>query len=170
MSSDRVTGLAETYALFGTLDDAAREELGVELAIIAREGLQAQQAATPRLTSALASGLSLKLELDKLRARFGLLGLKSGRARLFYGRFVNFGRRAQTVLVERRRRVNGQLRLEPGRRRKRASDIVKRYSLRVKARAPVNFIDAPGRDFERLAAGQLAEFWSRTVDRAGGRA
>lgn len=166
MSAEAVRGLAATYALLGDIPDAAREQLGVELAILAREGLAAQKAAAPKDTSALSGGLSMQLSLRKLSVQFGLLGLRKGRSNLFYGRIVNSGRAAQTVLVQRRRRVKGFLRTSRG--RKRAEDISSTYTLKVKARAPIPFIDAPGVDFEQLAAGQLAEFWTHLLARAGG--
>ncbi len=165
MVGNRVQGLADTYALFGALPDAARDELGIELAILAREGLAAQKAAAPEDTGALSAGLSMQLQIDQLRVRFGLLGLTGSRSNLFYGRIVNFGRSAQTVLVQRRRRVNGSLRVYRG--RKRLEDISVTYSLPVKARDAVPFIDAAGADFGDVAAGQLAEFWARTLARAG---
>lgn len=164
MSGGAAQGLAEAYAVLGAVPEAAKEELGVELAIIARDALSIQQAAAPSDTGALRAGLSLQLLIQRLTVRIGLIGLKGGRASLFYGRIVNFGRRAQTVLVQRRRRVNGQLR--SSRRRKVAADIAATYPLKVRPRAAVDFIGAPGVAFERDALGRLAEYWSRVLARA----
>lgn len=187
MSGTNVNGLAEQFAFFDNLPQAAREELGVELAIIGREGLAAQKAivaARAHDTGRLEAGLSVQLLVDQLKVRMGLIGVAAtsksatrhaakkggGDPRnygdLFYGRIVYFGRRAQTVMVERRRRVNGALRQQKGR-RKRASDIVSRYAMRIEARAAIPFIDAPGPLFERDALGQLGEYWSRVLNRAG---
>ena len=158
-------GLAEAYAILGSIPDAAREELGVELAIIGREGLAIQQAATPVDTGALRGALAIKLLIAKLTVRIGLFGYGSSKRGLYYARFVNFGRSARTVLVQRRRRVEGGLRLKN--RRKVAADIAATYRLKVKARKAVDFINAPGRAFEGEAVQQLAEYWSRVLARAG---
>jgi hypothetical protein len=181
--ADKVKGLAEAYSLFGRLPNAARDQLGVELAIIGREILAEQRQQVAKDTGALSAGLSLWLMLEQLRVRVGLIGLRgssrvspSKRAKgrnygnLFYGRFVEFGRRAQTVLVQRRRRVAtrtsnyGILRTSRG--RKVTADIVSTYSLKVKARDPHPYIKVEGA--QDIAAGQLAEFWSRTFGRAEG--
>lgn len=61
--------------------------------------------------------------------------------------------------VQRRRRVNGRLRTQSRGSRKRASDIVKSYSLKVKARAGTYFIEAP--DLAQIADGKIAAFWDR---------
>jgi hypothetical protein len=183
MAEDGLRGLSGTINLFDRLPQAAREELGVELVLLGREGLAAQRAATPDDTGQLKAGLSLQAVLADLKVRIGLIG-QAAKSRgalrraakvkgatpqnfgdLFYGRIVYFGRKAQTVLVQRRRRVGGVLRTQN--RRKRAEDIVKTYSMKVQARSGVPYIDAPGRDFDQTAAGQLAEYWSRTLNRAG---
>jgi hypothetical protein len=132
---NRVDGLAETYSMFGRIPDAAREQLGVEMARIGYEVLAGQKQDVAKSTGELEQGLSLKLMIDRLRVQVGLLGLTGARSRLFYGRIVERGRRAQTVLVQRRRRVGNKLRLGPGR-RKRVQDIASVYSLRVPAMAP----------------------------------
>ena len=175
MSADRVQGLAAAYAMFDRLPDAAREQLGVELAIIGRDILAQQRAAAPKGgTGYLEAGLSLALYLDNLRIRVGLLGLKRNRSKRnytdrYYGRFVEFGRSAQTVLVQRRKRVlvggsnRGILRSSRG--RKRAEDIVATYRLKVKARDPRPFVQLP--DAGAIAAQRLADFWSGTLNRAG---
>ena len=163
-----VDGVEAAGQMFDRLPDAAREQLGVELVILGREGLAAQKAmvaAQAYDTGRLEGGLSIQLLVDQLKVRIGLIGVKRGRASLFYGRIVNFGRKAQTVIVQRRRRVDGKLRVARG--RKMAADIAATYRLKVKARPAIPFIDAPGKSFEADAAAQLAEYWSRVFARAG---
>jgi hypothetical protein len=183
MRSNQVDGLAETYSMLGRLPEAAREQVGVEMALIGYEVLRAQKRDVDKHTGALAAGLSLQLELDELRVRVGLIGMKarsksalraarkSGRAPgesfgdLYYGRFVEFGRKAQTVLVERRRRVGGLLRTQSRGSRKRAEDIAATYSMKVKARAPRPFVhvDRP----EIRAEQRLAGFWAEVLANSG---
>ncbi|MGY2732809.1 hypothetical protein [Sphingomonas sp. UYP23] len=170
---DRIQGLADTYAMLGALPDAARDEAGVELAQISRDFLALQQVRVPKDTGALEAGLTFAVNFDSLRARIGLLGLKSARsgkinlAKLFYGIIVDKGRSAQTVIVERRRRVNGQLRSEDGRNRKRVEDIVSTYSLHVKAREAVEFIELSESEIDDIATRRLADFWDNAMSKAG---
>jgi hypothetical protein len=184
VQTNRVDGLAEIYSMFGRMTAAAREQLGVEMERIGTEILAAQRRDVPKLTGALGSGLSVQMQIEELRVRIGLIGIKArsrsalrraqrqGRAPgesfgdLYYGRFVEYGRRAQVVLVQRRRRFNGRLRTES--RRKRADDVAATYSMKVPAMAPRPFVhvDRP----EINAEQQLANFWSKVVSNAGGRA
>ncbi len=172
MASEKLRGLAEATAMMDRLPGDAEEQLGVELAIIGREILADQRALTPKDTGELAAGLSLRLFLDNLKLRVGLLGQrnKKGRNRsgrlgkrtsnlldLYYGRFVALGRSAQTVLVTRkvsRRRKAGK------------NDVGKPYRLRVKAKEARDFIRVPGA--VDTATGQLAQFWSRLLARREG--
>lgn len=193
MSRNRVRGLAEANALFNGLPAAAAHELADQIGRISRDVLAIQQGAAPRDTGALRGGLTVQLLTERLRARVGLLanfsggGRSNGRLRrnnyggYFYGRFVNFGRKAQTVLVTRRlkRRVKGngrngtkrtvtylgaQARL---RRRgpNRGTPIGSPYKLRVKERAAREFVHlAAARD---LATQRMADFWGRVLPAAG---
>lgn len=184
MASNRVDGLAETYSLLGRIPAAAREQIGVEMARIGYEILAAQKRDVAKDTGRVASALSLLLQLDELRMRVGLIGIrarsksalraaqKQRRAPgeslhdVYYGRFIEYGRRAQTVLVQRRRRVDGRLRTQSRGSRKRVEDISATYALKVKARAPRPFIhvDRP----EIRAEQRLASFWSEVLGKAGG--
>lgn len=195
---DRVQGLAEANAMFDRLPDGAREQLSVELAIIGREVQQGQRALTPVDTGELAGDLALRVFQDSLKLRVGLLlGRRryGGKRRTgaagrdtYYGRFVALGREAQTVAVTRRiksrklkgsnRRVNGVnvsprrtiYKYDPTRLRRRGPNagtpIGSPYKLRVRGMAARDFIRVPGA--EELAVGQLAEFWSRLLDRTEG--
>lgn len=162
MASDRVQGLAESYALFGAIPDAAKEQLGVEIAIIARDVLALQRARAPKDTGALAGELVIQLQVDRLRARVGLIGRQSKPK--FYGRVIEFGRKAQTVLVQRRRRVNGRLRTARG--RKRSEDIAATYPLHVKPREPRPFVIVSDPELDRINTQRLADFWSTVIDKA----
>lgn len=174
-------GLAAANSLLDQLPGAARDQLGVELAIIAREILTVQRRLVAKDTGALQGELSLAVQAEQLRARIGLLGDGKGGARrngrrlktnlgdAFYGRIVEDGRRAQTVIVTRtaRRQVKaaqGVTRRNRGVRK--AAVVAKSYSMKVTALSARPFVHIPGA--EALAVGQLAEFWSRTLARTGG--
>ena len=174
LRSNQIDGMAETYAMLGALPQAAQEQIGVEMAIIGYDVLRAQQADVARDTGALAQALSLKLELDQLRVRIGLLNVRNaqkfnGRSRAavaggpFYGRFVEYGRRGQTVTVTRhlKRSIKGDGRTS----KRRVIFKGKPYSLKVKAMAPRPYVhkDRP----EIRAEQRLANFWAEVLGRTG---
>jgi hypothetical protein len=176
--SNQVDGLAETYALFGRIPEEAREQVGVEMARIGYEILRAQKRDVAKDTGALEAGLSLLLQLEELRVRIGLLlggrdAYKfNGRTRKsrdggpFYGRIVELGRRAQTVLVTRglKRKVRGNGRTS----KRRVIYEGKPYSMKVKALAARPFVH---RDRPEIRPEQrLAAFWSEVLSKSGGAA
>lgn len=178
MQHSRLEGTEILLRRFDQISDAARDQLGVELAIIGRELRDRQRAAAPEDTGALRGGLSVWLMLEQLRVRVGVLGQRNRRSGkrsygdLFYGRIVEFGRKAQTVIVQRRRRVkvdigDGKQKaiLRTSRRRKLAADIAATYSLKVKARAPHPFIFVEGA--QESATQRLVNFWDQTLSRVG---
>ncbi len=189
-----VQGLAEAYALFDHLPTAAHEEMAVELGIIARELSAAQHADVPRDTGALDNALTYELLLDRLKVKVGLLrgarGARTFNGRTFngkaggpfYGRIVENGRSAQTVLVTRRikkRRVTGNGRTSkrqvsyatPKRKlRQRSSPnagtfVGDPYKLRVKAQAGRPFVAQPL--LVEVAESHLSDFWADALTRLG---
>ena len=172
-SPRNVQGLADAYSLFDNLPSAAEQELGVEMVAIGREVLAAQKADVAKETGpggrAVAPGNPLAAEGANWSAQRGARGLQfNGRVRRaiqggpFYGRFVEFGRRAQTVLVTRRiraanRRLAGNNRKGNNRRllftgdkarlRRRGPNkgtpVGSAYKIRVKAMAARPFVAQP---------------------------
>jgi hypothetical protein len=164
MTIERVQGLAEAESLFSRVPDAARAEMAEVLEFAGDDLLAGQRADVPKATGFLASTLAVRILIDELKVRVGLFreGRRAGQSDNFYGRIIEFGRKFQTVTVQRRRRVGGVLRTRRG--RKRAEDVVAIYSLKVKARAPRPFIftGRVGRVEQRLA-----NFFSAVMSRAG---
>lgn len=158
-SARDVQGLAEAYSLFDQLPGAAEQELAVEMAAIGRELLAAQRADVPKATGKLEAALTLQLLLSRLKVRVGLIGI-GGRAflgRAFYGRFVEFGRRAQTVIVTRRLKRNG---------RKGRSKTGKPYKLRVNPKPGARpFVEQPF--LAEVADAHLSDFWADALARIG---
>lgn len=68
----------------------------------AAESLVAQRlaATTKRRTGALRAGVKSKVYPRTLRLQVGFLGTKAGRAKLFYARILDLGRKAQTVTIK----------------------------------------------------------------------
>lgn len=182
MTTELVQGLADTFATVERLPNAARFEFADMLGKLGRDVLAVQRARVARQTGQLAAGLDAQLEVEEyVRLRVGLLGKPgtSGSAlrrhqqgggeprnlgAIYYGRFVEFGVAEQTVLVHRRRRVNGQLRTYRG--RKRVEDIVKVYAMNVKAQPARPFVNIPDSALDQLIAQRTADFWARALDRA----
>lgn len=122
MSIQRPASIEQAVAMFEALPNAAEHELQDMMGRLGRDILAIQRERVARATGALAAGLSSQLLVDEkvLRLKVGLLGVpvtsKSARRRarksgsgdpanlgaVYYGRFVEFGRMAQTVLRKRR--------------------------------------------------------------------
>jgi hypothetical protein len=150
-------GLTEVDALFARLPQDVRNRAAWLLAELATEISAAQKAAVPKATGHLAGGLGVEELLDKLRARVGLLNTRKGRNSYYYGRFVEFGRRSQTVRVI--RGTSASSRSSTSRRRRAAGQTLRKpYTLHVRAMPPREFIYLP--DVEARAARRLSEFWS----------
>ncbi len=186
MAAD-VRGLAEAHALFNGLAPAAAHELADEIARISRDVSALQQDVVAKKTGHLRGGLVVQLLTERLQARVGLLGIAGGRrskgvlGTRYYGRFVNFGRAAQTVVVTRRlkRRVKGNGRNGTKRRviyegaskrlRRRGPNkgtpIGSPYKMRVRAKEAREFVHLPAA--QTIAAQRLATFWSRVMPAAG---
>jgi hypothetical protein len=173
---ERVQGLSETYAFLGGIPAAAQHELADEIGRISRDVLAAQKADVAKDKGELQAGLSYQLITEELRARVGLLlggrGAYSfnGRKRKgiaggpYHGRFVEHGRRAQTVLVTRRlkRKVTGNGRTS----KRRVIYEGKPYKMKVKAMAPRPFVH---KDRPEIGAEQrLSNFWAGVLGRTGG--
>lgn len=188
----KVDGLAETYSLFDQLPQAAEDELAVEMAILGREILAAQHADVAKDTGALGAALSLQLLLDRLKIRVGLIGRdarkvngRTYKARTggpFYGRFVEFGRSEQTVVVTRRikqRRLKGNNRQGNTRRTQfggaserlrrrgpnRGTPIGSPYKMRVRGMGKRPFVAQPL--LHDAASSLLSDFWANALRRLG---
>jgi hypothetical protein len=177
--------------LLTQLPQAARDELADELDRLGDQLLASMKADVPKDTGALASRLSKSFSRRALRLRVGFVGKKAYApvtsmrlnrrkkkldqfvGKQFYGRFVEFGVRAQTVSVQRRRRVSVDtgggkqariLRTESG--RKVASDVVSTYRMKVKGVGARPFIFTKRTDLRRAVNGRLREIWDGVLSRA----
>lgn len=162
--SERVQNLEATFALLESLPDAAREELGELLREIGWAVHAFQAAQAPVDTGYLKQGLTVAVELEKLRLRAGYPTLGKSRSSRFYAIVQEYGRRAGSKQVQRRRRVNGKLRLQS--RRKRAEDISSTYTARWTALAPRPFVHVEDR-VEGIINGMTENFWNNVRARAG---
>jgi hypothetical protein len=160
----RITGLAETYALFASIPQEAKVELKDRLTRIAQQVLQAQKSAAPHETGALVNSLNISEQVQNLRATAGLqaTAVAKGIDSTFYGIFQEYGVKAGEKLVQRRRRVNGKLRLKA--RKKRLEDIVTSYILHWKGEPARPFIHIESRVDSIIDSG-MAGFWDSVLSK-----
>jgi hypothetical protein len=115
-------------------------------------------ATTKRRTGALRAGVKWKVYPRTLRLQVGYLGTKAGRAKLFYARILDLGRKAQTVTVS-RRKVAGSL-LVGG---KRVSGAP--YKMKVRAIAAKRFITGGIGGLRQAVGVHLNGVWDRAIRR-----
>lgn len=68
-------------------------------------------ATTRRRTGKLRAGVKSKVFSRTLRLQVGFLGTKAGRAKLFYARILDLGRKAQTVTIKRGPRAGKKMKV-----------------------------------------------------------
>lgn len=171
-----IKGIARFRRLLRRMPDTTRGEILVELHTTGRRILQAILARTPRLSGKLRGGLSSKVLPTSLRLQIGLLGTPAGRARLFYGRIQDLGRKAQVVTVQRRRRVSASIGggmtadiLRTGRNgRKLTEDIVATYTMKVPAMAGKRFVTGRYPDLRSELRTNLKGIFARSLRKVGG--
>ncbi|QUT04840.1 HK97 gp10 family phage protein [Sphingobium phenoxybenzoativorans] len=120
---------------------------------------KAMIARTPRRTGKLAAGIKKRVLRKSLRLRVGLLGTPKGRAKLFYGRIVDLGRRSQLVTVT-RRKVAGSVLV---RGRKVAGEP---YVMRVRGFSGRRFVTGRMPDVRNLLNQRLKSVWDRVLKKA----
>lgn len=169
-------GLARFKRLMRRLPDNVEGEIVVELNVTGREMLAAVINRTPADRGALKAGLSQKVLPKSLRLQVGLLGTPSGRAKLFYGRIQDVGRKAQVVTVQRRRRVllkrrNGTvystLRTD-ARGRKERADIAATYAMKVPAMEGKRFVTGRYPELRKLLGQNLRGIFARALSKVAG--
>lgn len=171
-----IKGIARFRRLLRRMPDTTRAELLAELDTTGRRILQAIIARAPRLSGKLRGGLSSKVLPTSLRLQIGLLGTPAGRAKLFYGRIQDLGRKAQVVTVQRRRRVTAAIGggktaniLRTNRSgRKETADIVATYTMRVPAMEGKRFVTGRYPDLRTELRANLKGIFTRSLRKVGG--
>ena len=175
MARRPLKGIGRVRRLMRNLPDATQGEIVTELHLSGRRLRDAIRPRTPVKTGKLRSEIDFKVFPKSLRLIVGLIGSVAARRDVFYGRIQDLGRRAQVVLVQRRRRVavdigggrtSNILMLE--RRRKRAQDIVATYRMRVRGMAPKRFITGRYPDLRREVKTNLSGIFARGLRRVAG--
>lgn len=169
MAGRRIKGDLAFKRLINRLPQAVRFEIAQAMSEAGNEILAAQSSAAPRRTGALASGLTKRVLRGGLRLRIGI-ATKPVAKRLFYARYVEFGRKAQTVTVSR-----GAAHVAIGGprigRRDRAlrAGIKGVYQLHVRAMSARPFVASPqAKAIRETLGGRVSVIWDRALAKAAG--
>lgn len=158
MRAGEIDGIDAAYALFANMPSAARDELKSALDDIGKGVLDLQKAQVPVHTGNLRDALTVDEALEQLRIRVGLVTISRAKGSPWYGRVVEFGRKAQVVTVKPR--------LSTSKRRLKAGLKARgSYALRVSALPPRPFVHIEDR-IAALVENRLAKFWDATLAKA----
>lgn len=161
----RLKGIARFRRLLRRMPESVQAEIVSVLRLAEPRILAVMMARAPRRTGALVGGLKSRLLETTMRLRVGFIGLPKGRARLFYARILEFGRKAQTVTVFRRRQ-GAPKRLV--RSRKPKEDIVTPYQLRVSPLAPRRTVTGSMPVLRQEITSRLKGLFTRALSRIAG--
>lgn len=166
----RLRGAKRFKRLMKGLPNSVESQLISVLSNGGRALQSSMRAKAPKRTGAVAAGITYKVLPKTLRLRVGLIGTPKGRAKLFYGRIQDLGRKGQEVIVQRRRRVSVNLGdgevvdvLRTARGRKRAGDIVSTYRMRVRPMARKRFVTGRFPELRSVIGNALRGIWSRAL-------
>lgn len=153
-------GIGRARRIMRRLPDSMRNEIEEVLndAGPVIQGIMRSRAPVRR--GAVREGIVWRVLKGSMRLRIGLLGTKSARSKLFYGRIQDLGRRAQTVFVQ-RRRSGSPMFLRRG--RKWSEDIVTSYRMNVRAMAPKRFVTGRMPDARQALRDKLHGVWDRAL-------
>lgn len=139
----RVKGAASVRRVLRALPDAARAEI---LDVMEAGSVDLHRlivANTPRRTGDLRAGIKRRVLKQTMRMQVGLIGTKKGRAKLFYGRILDLGRKAQSVRVNRKG--------------------ARTYVMRVRRIAPKRFVSGRYPDVRKIMNARLKGIWDRVL-------
>ncbi len=145
----RVRGVARVRSLLGRIEPAIRDEIARELRDVGGSLLSSMEDAAPVRTGRFERALSLRLYEKTLKLSVGLIGKPANR-RLFYARILEFGRKAQTVTVQ-RRTANGS---------------ISTYALHVRGLPPRHTVFSPRTALRQAFNGRIKGIWDRALQKA----
>jgi hypothetical protein len=175
--ASRVRGRAQVRSLLKRLPESVRQEIVRELDRAGREILPVMQSRAPVRTGATRAGLSYRVLRGSLRLLVGLISTPLGRAKLFYARIQDLGRREQTVTAHRLSssqratwyanavlpRWNSAKKWKLSRKPTELGEV---YEMHVRAMVAKRFVTGSFRPFRQRMFGNLAKIWARAVERA----
>ncbi len=150
--ASKLKGAPRVKRLMRRLPDAAQVEIVHALRDTGPKLAREMQSRAPRRTGALRAGITWKLFPKTLRLQAGLIGTKRGRARLFYGWILEYGRKGGTVKAKRRTKSGGY----------------SVYAMRVSRIAPMRFVTGNFHGLRTQLQARLRGIWGRILSRASG--
>lgn len=167
MAQWKIQGIKSTRRLVREIPRQMHIEMVHVLSDAGPKIVRQMVARTPRKTGALQAGIKWKVLPKTLKLQVGLLGTKRGRARLFYGWILNFGRKAQVAQGMRQAgRAIWMKGIAAGfmRASKRPSSLT--YPIRVKAIAAKHFVTGALPDLRNTLRTDLSRVWDKVLRRA----
>jgi len=162
----RVRGDRAFKRLIKRLPQTVSREMEQQLQVAGERILAEQKAKAKKRTGKLAGALAMKLLPKTLRLKVGLL-TKALNRRFFYGRIIEFGRKAQTVMAARKGTLE-RVRSMGGRSNNYKSLALRTgtkgaYLMKIRGMAPSPFIYPVNR--EAIYA-PFKDIWERAINKA----
>lgn len=164
MAKRRWKGVGRVRRIMRGLPDSMRAEIVDTLEESGLDIAAQMVGRTPDRTGALRKGIKYRVLRQSLRLRVGLIEAPKIRNKLFYGRILDLGRKAQTVRV--RRRIAGVA--QPGGGKALPGARVAVYMMRVRAIAPKRFVTGRYPDLRAVLNQRLRGIWDRALRRVAG--
>lgn len=166
-----IKGVGRVRRIIRTLPDTMTAELRHVLNDAGPRLARQMQARAPRRTGKLQAGIKWKVLPKTLKLQVGLLGTKAGRSKLFYGRILDRGRKAQVVQVRRLKAGGGKawtamIAAGTARASRKPAALTTTYSMSVKPIAPMRFVTGRYPDLFREMNVKLKAVWSRVLAKA----
>jgi len=150
----QLQGAKSFRRLLKGIPDEMRLEMAHVLEDVGPKLARAVQANAPSKTGALRAGIKWKVLRRSLRLQVGLLGSKRGRAKLFYGYILNYGRKGEPVFTK----------------RKTKSGKISTYTMKTKYRKGDHFVTGRYPDLRNMTTARLKNIWDRVLARVSARA
>jgi hypothetical protein len=164
MARSRIKGVAKVKRIMRALPDAMRDQIADALEQSGKDLAAEMSGRTPSRTGALRAGIKWRVLRKTMRLRVGLIDAPKVRNKLFYGRILDLGRKAQTVTVN--RRIAGVA--QPGGGKAVAGARVAKYTMRVRAIAPKRFVTGRYPDLRAKINDRLRGVWTRALSKIAG--
>lgn len=145
-----LSGSKSFRRLLKNIPEQARVEIAHAMEDAAPRIAAQMRANAPEKTGALRAGIKWRVSRRLLRLQVGLIGTKRGRAKLFYGYILNFGRKARKVNVRRR---------APG-------GAISSYVMNVRGFRGLHFVTGGFRDLRAQLNAKLRDIWSKILKHA----
>ncbi|HEY1605619.1 MAG TPA: hypothetical protein VGF77_08460 [Allosphingosinicella sp.] len=158
----RVKGVPRIRSLLRRLPDTTQAGIVAEFNRAGPEIATVMRGRAPFRTGATQAGISWRVQPGQMRLLVGLISTPKGRAKLFYARIQDLGRKAQVVTVTRAARgarALGAVSISGGRK----VGAVSTYAMNVRAMPGKHFITGSYRVFRQRITANLKAIYARAL-------